>query len=135
MDGETLAAVISGEQGAGGEGDGSANAGNPSGLNDAFGGAKTGETGKEAGAAGGGTGAGSEAQGKLAPWAEQLPPELKGNAAAQATLAKFKKLGDLAGSYLELEKKLSSGTVGIPGKDATPEEVASFWQKAGKPKT
>jgi len=83
----------------------------------------------------GGTDAGSESkkdkQG-LAPWAEQLPAELRDNKDLAAKLAKFSKVGDMAKAYLELEGK-STG-VAIPGKDASAEAVAEFWEKAGRPK-
>jgi hypothetical protein len=70
---------------------------------------------------------------KLAPWAEQLPPELKGNPETAAKLAGFLKIGDMAKAYIELAGKAAGVT--IPGKDAAPEAVAEFWEKAGKPKT
>jgi len=70
---------------------------------------------------------------KLAAWTEQLPPEMKGNPDTAAKLAKFNKVGDMAKAFLELEGKASSW--GIPGKDAAAEEVAAFWEKAGRPKT
>jgi hypothetical protein len=70
---------------------------------------------------------------KLAAWTEQLPPEMRNNADTAAKLAKFNKVGDMAKAFLELEGKAASG--GMPGKDASPEEAASFWEKAGRPKT
>jgi len=69
---------------------------------------------------------------KLAPWADQLPPEMRDNPDMAAKLMKFGKLGDMAKAYLELEGK-ETGVV-IPGKDATAEAVAQFWEKAGRPK-
>ena len=86
----------------------------------------TGET------AAGGTQSGS-GEAKLAAWTEQLPPEMRTNADTAAKLAKFNKVGDMAKAFLELEGKLASG--GVPGTDAKPEEVAAFWEKAGRPKT
>jgi hypothetical protein len=69
---------------------------------------------------------------KLAPWADQLPPELRDNPEMASKLAKFGKLGEMAKAYLELEGK--AGGVVIPGQDATAEAVAQFWEKAGRPK-
>jgi hypothetical protein len=71
---------------------------------------------------------------KLAAWADQLPPELKGTPEQLAKLAKFAKVGDLASAYFALEGT-AAASVAFPGTDATPEEVAAFWEKAGKPKT
>jgi hypothetical protein len=71
---------------------------------------------------------------KLAPWAEQLPEDLRGNPEAAGKLAQFAKLGDMAKAYLDLAGKQSEG-IAIPGKDAKPEEVAAFWEKVGRPKT
>jgi hypothetical protein len=71
---------------------------------------------------------------KLAPWTEQLPEELRGNPAHAGKLAQFAKVGDMAKAYLDLEGKLAAGTA-APGADASPEEVAEFWEKAGKPKS
>jgi hypothetical protein len=67
---------------------------------------------------------------KLAAWADQLPPEMRGDPEAAAKLARFAKVGDMAKAFLELE-----GRPAVPGKDADPEEAAAFWEKAGKPKT
>ncbi|MDR2482691.1 MAG: hypothetical protein LBD08_03565 [Treponema sp.] len=83
-------------------------------------------------AAAGGTGTGGGTEAKLAPWTEQLPPELKGNPAHAAKLAPFQKVGDLVTAFLELEGKAGAA---IPGADAAPEAVAAFWEKAGRPKT
>ncbi|MCL2832103.1 MAG: hypothetical protein FWD78_02940 [Treponema sp.] len=69
----------------------------------------------------------------LGPWAQQLPPEIRDNPELAGRLAKFTKVPDLAMAYLDMEGKLAAGTV--PDKDAGPEEVAAFWEKAGKPKT
>ena len=74
------------------------------------------------------TGAFAGAEGvKLAPWAEQLPPELKG----EAKFAKFTKVGDLAKAYLELEgKQRPSGKPESPqGYGFAKEEGAGFFAK------
>jgi len=121
---------------------GSQQAGNADLLNNAFGGktevagakgsepAAKPEQGKKAN----GDPAGNETgKNELAPWANQLPQELRDNPDIAAKFAKFPKLGELAKAYLDLEGK-TAGVV-IPGKDATPEAVAQFWEKAGRPKT
>lgn len=71
---------------------------------------------------------------KRAAWMEQLPEEMRNDAELVKQLGKFGKIGDLAKSYSELEKKLGN-SVSVPGKDATQEELASFWGKLGMPKT
>ena len=68
----------------------------------------------------------------LAPWAEQLPADMRDNPDFAAKLAKFPKLGDMAKAYLELEGKPQG--IAVPGKDATAEAVAQFWEKIGRPK-
>jgi len=68
----------------------------------------------------------------LAPWAEQLPAELRDNKDFAAKLAKFTKVGEMAKAYLELEGKQTG--IAIPGKDAKPEAIAEFWEKVGRPK-
>jgi len=70
---------------------------------------------------------------KLAAWTEQLEPDLRTNAETAAKLAKFGKVSDMAKAFLELEKNAASA--GIPGKEASVQEVEQFWEKAGKPKT
>ncbi|MDR0597034.1 MAG: hypothetical protein LBG14_00825 [Treponema sp.] len=78
------------------------------------------------------TAGGGTAGAKLAPWTEQLPEDLRGNPDHAGKLAQFAKVGDMAKAYLELEGKLS-GAATVPGADASPETVAAFWEKAGKP--
>ncbi len=51
---------------------------------------------------------------KLAPWAEQLPNEIKGNPELAKRLAGFKTIGDLAKSHLDLDTQLSAVKKGIP---------------------
>jgi len=118
--------------------DGNRQPGNADLLTSAFAGAdgaKPAAEPKNGDKAAGGTDAGSESKNDrqgLAPWAEQLPAELRDNKDLAAKLAKFPKVGELAKAYLELEGKQTG--VAIPGKDATAEAVAEFWEKAGKPK-
>jgi hypothetical protein len=103
-------------------------------LSNAFAGADGGKPAEKPAASGdaaaGGTDAGSAS--KLAPWAEQLPAELRDNPELAARIAKFQKVGDMAKAYLELEGKAAGAA--FPEKDATPEAVAEFWEKAGRPK-
>lgn len=70
----------------------------------------------------------------LPAWTSQLPDTIKGNEDVMKQLQKFEKIGDLANSYAELEKKLGKSVV-TPGKDATAEEVSAFYERIGKPKT
>jgi hypothetical protein len=70
---------------------------------------------------------------KLAAWAEQLPPELRGKPEVAQSLARYGKVADVVNALLEAEAKLAGG--GVPGKDAKPEEIAAYWEKLGKPKT
>lgn len=65
-------------------------------------------------------------------WTSQLPDEIKGNPETLKQFAQFQKIGDLAKSWTELQSK-SGNSVTIPGKDAKPEEVASFYEKLGRP--
>jgi len=119
---------------------GSQQAGNADLLNNAFGGkteaagAKGGEPAAkpEGKKANGDTSGNETVKNELAPWANQLPQEFRDNPDIAAKFAKFPKLGELAKAYLDLEGK-TAGVV-IPGKDATPEAVAQFWEKAGRPK-
>ena len=128
----------------GNAGSGSAEGGAPAAANaeDSLKGAFEGAAGAEGGkpdakpgqgnGAAGGTDAGGVEQ-KLAAWTEQLPPEMRGNPETAAKIARFAKVGDMARAFLELEGKASEAA--LPGKDATPEETAAFWEKAGRPRT
>lgn len=74
---------------------------------------------------------GSEAGGQnitLAPWATQLPKDIRENPEYAQKLAGFAKLEDFAKSYFQME-----GTTAIPGEQAPPEELAAFWRKLGHP--
>jgi hypothetical protein len=126
--------------------DGGRQAGNPASLMDSFagaGGAKPAAepgTGENAGGDGNaGSGAVQQTEGgsgeppKLAAWAEQLPPELRGKPEVAKSLSKYAKVADVVNALLEAEGKLAGG--GAPGADAKPEEVSSYWEKLGKPKT
>lgn len=70
----------------------------------------------------------------LPAWTSQLPDTIKGNSDVMKQLQKFEKIGDLANSYAELEKKLGKSVV-TPGKDASAEEISAFYERIGKPKT
>jgi hypothetical protein len=52
----------------------------------------------------------------------------------RSRLAKFKTGNDLAKSYLSLETKLGA-TITLPGKDATDEDKAAFYERLGRPKS
>lgn len=67
-------------------------------------------------------------------WISQLPEELRSNADSMKQFAKFKKIGDLAKSYSELESKLGSSLI-KPGDDSTDEERSAFYEKLGRPKS
>jgi hypothetical protein len=73
-----------------------------------------------------GSGTGNET--KLAEWTTQLPKEIRENPELARKLSGFKKLGEFAKSYFELE-----GKTDIPGEGAKPEEVEAFWRKLGRP--
>ena len=125
--------------GSGSADNGSRQPGNVDALSNAFAGAdgeKPADKPANSGdAATGGTDTGSASKNDkqgLAPWAEQLPAEFRDNPELAAKIAKFPKLGDMAKAYLELEGKAAGAA--YPGKDATPEAVAEFWEKAGRPK-
>jgi len=93
------------------------------------------------GSAGGGTpagdgegGAGDDGTGGGTPERNWLPKDLRGNEALQDV----KVPGELANKYLQLRSEydtLAEGTVSIPGKEATDEEVATFYGKLGRPET
>lgn len=77
---------------------------------------------------------GSKENGQELPaWTEQLPAELK-TADFLKTFSKFKKVGDLAKSYSELEKK-TGNSIAIPGENASEEEKAAFYEKLGRLKS
>lgn len=63
-------------------------------------------------------------------WRDALPEAIRG----EKTLTKFKDVEALAQSYVNLEK-FAGGALRVPGEKATPEEVASFREKLGVPKT
>jgi hypothetical protein len=74
----------------------------------------------------------AEGQHEATTWLGSLPPELQ----KDKTLHVFKGVEDLAKSYLEIRKTVGdSSVVRLPGKDATPAEVAAFREKIGVPKT
>lgn len=65
-------------------------------------------------------------------WMAQLDKESLEDADLVKQLGKFQKLGDLAKSYANLEKKLGN-SVNIPGENATAEELRAFYSKLGVP--
>lgn len=81
---------------------------------------------------------GSPPQGTTAPqlpgWTAAATKELRADPRFTAYAAKFKSLDEAVKSALELESKMGA-MVSIPGEDATPEEIAAFWKKAGVPES
>lgn len=73
--------------------------------------------------------AAAAAAGNDKPWYETLDPDLKANPSVQ----KFKDVGSLTKSYLELEKTLGKEKVVIPTDKSTKEEITAFWRKLGAP--
>ena len=68
-------------------------------------------------------------QGGVTPaWTAQLPDDLKKN----ETLTGHKTIGELGKAYLDLHGK-SANAVQLPGKDATDEDRATFYQRLGRP--
>jgi len=61
-------------------------------------------------------------------WTAQLPSDLRSN----ETLTGHKTIGDLGKAYLDLHGK-SANAVQLPGKDATDEDRATFYQRLGRP--
>jgi hypothetical protein len=59
---------------------------------------------------------------------QHLPEDLQGN----DTLSKFKDVGALGTSYLELQKMVGS-RVKVPGDDATDDDLNSFYNQIGRP--
>lgn len=81
-----------------------------------------------------GSAEGNAAAPGLPTWMEQLPEDIRGNADIVKQLQKFQKIGEVAKAYTELESKLGT-SVNLPGKNATQEELNSFYEKLGRPKT
>lgn len=59
---------------------------------------------------------------------QHLPEDLRGN----ETLSKFKDVGALGNSYLELQKMVGS-RVKVPGDDATDDDLNNFYNQIGRP--
>ena len=62
-------------------------------------------------------------------WFDELEPDLKAN----PSITKFKAPGELAKSYVELQKTLGKEKVVLPTDKSTPEELKAFWKKLGAP--
>jgi hypothetical protein len=62
-------------------------------------------------------------------WYDDLDGDLKGN----PSITKFKNVGDVAKSYLELQKTLGKDKVVVPTDKSTPQELAEFYKKIGAP--
>src|SRR5581483_740520 len=63
-------------------------------------------------------------------WHASLPEDLRSN----QSLGKFKDVGSLAKSYVELEKH-QGGALRLPGEDAKPEDWDAFYNKLGRPES
>lgn len=62
-------------------------------------------------------------------WRSNLPDDIKDH----ATLSKFKSVGDLAKSHLEAQKLIGAKGVILPGKDATEEQINTYYNSIGRP--
>jgi len=62
-------------------------------------------------------------------WFDGLDADLKAN----PSITKFKTVGDLGKSYVELQKALGKDKIVVPTEKSTPEEWKAFWAKAGAP--
>jgi len=62
-------------------------------------------------------------------WIDDLPADLKANPSIQ----KFKNKGDLAKSYVELQKLVGKDKVVVPNDKAPQAEWDAFWAKVGRP--
>jgi hypothetical protein len=67
---------------------------------------------------------------KLAEWTSQLSKDILSDAGHAEQLADFKTVSDLARAYFD-----AAGKKAIPAKDAPPEDVETFFQELGKPKS
>lgn len=61
-------------------------------------------------------------------WTDRLPEELRGNASLKTVTS----LPDLAKSYVET-KRLIGAKMGVPGEQATPEQIAAWRRTVGAP--
>jgi len=64
-------------------------------------------------------------------WHDELEPDLRSN----PSITKFKNVGDLGKSYVELQKSLGKDKVVLPTDKSTPEEWKAFYKKIGAPET
>lgn len=62
-------------------------------------------------------------------WHDELEPDLRAN----PSITKFKSVGDLGKSYVELQKSLGKDKVVLPTDKSTPEEWKAFYKKIGAP--
>ena len=70
-------------------------------------------------------------EGKLSPWADQLPEDMRGNKDIAKRFMGFKKIGDLAKSYMELEDRVAKSNVpeSSEGYDIAKEQDAAGFLK------
>lgn len=70
---------------------------------------------------------------QLPAWTSQLPKELLDNSDLMKEISKFKKIGDLAKGYSDLEGKIGK-TIQLPSETSTEDEIKQFYEKLGMPK-
>jgi hypothetical protein len=63
-------------------------------------------------------------------WRDALPENLRG----EKCLENIKHFGALAQSYIHGQRAIGANKIAVPGKDATPEEQAAFFEALGRPK-
>ncbi len=91
-----------------------------------------GDAGGAAGSAGAAAGGGGDGAAVLPDWLKGInDPELQ----ADKVLHRYKDIPTLAKSFSHAQRELSRDKVGLPGKDATPEDWKRFFVKAGLPET
>lgn len=64
-------------------------------------------------------------------WKNILPDDLKNNPA----IGSFKDLASMTKSYVNAQKMIGADKIALPGKYATPEERAEFFNRIGRPET
>lgn len=91
-------------------------------------GASGGDGGGGAGGAGGGA-AGGAAGGTTTSWLDSIPQDLRD----QPSLKTVPDVQTLAKNYVEAQRLIGMKRVVVPGKDATPEQRAEFFNAIGRP--
>lgn len=93
-----------------------------------------GVSGKTGDGADNGQATGTQTNASLAAWGAQLSKDVRDNPEMVKSLSKFKTLDELSKSYHELSGRLGS-SVQLPGKDASADDQAAFYQKLGRPES